>query len=130
MRKLIPVHYMPSLENGELLIDSDNRFDILYTMMFNTGLVSVCGGAFVEPGEITLKKKQPLRYSMITISGKRIFYMDMAASDCTKKAVEISAELRKREIPADYFFFNSLRISGTLIAANSCTLLCCYQANI
>ena len=61
MRKLIRTQYLPNLKSSALLISSINLVDVLYTLMFNAGIVSLCNGAFVEQGELILKKTQKMR---------------------------------------------------------------------
>ena len=128
MSKLIRTQYLPNLKSSALLIVSINLHDILYTLMFNAGIVSLCNGVFVEQGELILKKTQKMRYTMITLDGKTVCCLNFAGDGYKKTVEEISRELRKNKIFADYFFVNSLGIAGTLIDAMTQKVICNFNS--
>lgn len=128
MRKLIRTQYLPNLKSIALLIDSINLHDILYTLMFNAGIVSLCNGVFVEQGELILKKTQKMCYTLVTLDGKTVCCLNFAGDGYKKTVEEISRELRKNKISLDYFFVNSLGIAGTLIDAKTQKVICSFNS--
>ena len=72
MNKLIQMHYLPNLKSSALLIDSANLPDVLYTLMFNSGIVSLCTEAFVEHGKLMPKKNQAECYTLIKFADKKV----------------------------------------------------------
>lgn len=128
MNKLIQMHYLPNLKSSALLIDSANLPDVLYTLMFNSGIVSLCTEAFVEHGKLMPKKNQAESYTLIKFADKKVLCLNFISDAYKKKVEEISRELRKKKITVDYYFLNSLGIAGTLIEANTHKLICHYCA--
>lgn len=128
MNKLIQMHYLPNLKSNALLIDSANLPDVLYTLMFNSGIVSLCTEAFVVHGKLMPKKNQAESYTLIKFADKKVLCLNFISDAYKKKVEEISSELRKKKITVDFYFLNSLGIAGTLIEANTHKLICHYCA--